>query len=301
MLELDYEILQGFEAGLGYFFNDETRFAEFSFETSGSVFKSMTTSSGILDLIITLLAPTVQVDNGLGVTSPLLGLNIYIGSNPTVALSFVYTVPTFLTWGSEFGEAVAQNLFIGTALGVLGGATITSYSDWLVLTHEGVIVNIGDVFTNNDLIVVYPMQNLTEVARSGSIVFTDAMGVTATVAVDQDAWVEEPIFYIYVAGEQEYTLFLDNAHTLPMTAPAPVANVTATPGASQISATFYAYPVTVSPSTVDVKVYDNTGEGNLLGTGTCAIWNNAMTTLTPIDLSRLIEVNDNMIILIGNE
>jgi hypothetical protein len=300
MLEPTYEIVHGFEGGLGYFFNDETRFAEFNFQTSGSVVKSMNSTSGVLGLTFVLYEPSVQIDANPEIPiSEVLGLD-FVLHDPTVAESFVYTVPTFLTWGSEFGEAVQETISIGAATGPYAGCSILSFPDWLILIHEGVVVQVGDLFDNNDTIIAYPLQNLTGVERTGSVVFAEPYGMTATVAITQAAWVQEPVFYLYVTGSSEFALYTDVARTIPMPSPAPAANITGAVGSTQLSATFYPYEVAVSPSTVDVRVYDNVG-GSLLGSSTCAVFNDAMTTLTPINLSRAIVSTDVIMILIGNE
>jgi hypothetical protein len=102
MLELDYWVLWGFENGIGFSFDEDTRFAIFDIETPPDVIAF----SDEVELTYELLAPTIVVD--CTVEMPLLTLQMS-QFGPTIDTPFISLLPTALAWNAdEYGSAYEE-------------------------------------------------------------------------------------------------------------------------------------------------------------------------------------------------
>jgi hypothetical protein len=195
MLEPDYSIVQGFEGGLGYFFNDETRFAEFSFETSGAIIKNVFAELG---LTFTLHAPSVQVDSGTGTVS-LLSLTM-TPQVPTAHVSEIHASVGYMSFSNlEYEVSDKQDVDITVVGGPSG--TLTSKPAWVDVfeTVHNTKISIGATILNGATIGISPSTMNTGAERWGYVTLTDNYGNSVSIEVHQLYSATDPTVDIQVA------------------------------------------------------------------------------------------------------
>jgi hypothetical protein len=195
MLEPDYSIVQGFEGGLGYFFNDETRFAEFSFETSGAIIKNVFAELG---LTFTLHAPSVQVDSGTGTVS-LLSLTM-TPQVPTAHVSEIHASVGYMSFSNlEYEVSDKQDVDITVVGGPSG--TLTSKPAWVDVfeTVHNTKISIGATILNGATIGISPSTMNTGAERWGYVTLTDNYGNSVSIEVHQLFSATDPTVDIQVA------------------------------------------------------------------------------------------------------
>jgi hypothetical protein len=178
-LEPTYEITQGFEGGLGYTFDEDTRFA---------VFDIVTPMNGVvmpdtISMAMTPYAPTV-LDGSLGTqTNIVMGATIYA---PDVHISYITLDTNFLEWQYyEAGTTVSESVLVTTTEPSI---LISSMPAWMsCVDADGHTIVAGETpITNGEYIYPYPISG-TDTYRQGQIKFVDSFGNEAIIYVIQYA------------------------------------------------------------------------------------------------------------------
>lgn len=204
MLELSYDIVKGFEGGLGYWFDEETRFAVFDIITTAN-YNNTATQVSADTLVITSPPPSsITVSAELSPSSE----SIVITSSdvlPThIHVSYTHlSVDTFSWNGGEAGDGVK----IATVVSISEAtAKIANKASWITLEGNSGILNVGDTVVNGETIYLYPTSSNTGAARSATFdLITDAPAYTntASVTVSQSQNGTNPIInYIGLHGSE---------------------------------------------------------------------------------------------------
>ena len=120
MIELEWSVLRGFDGGIGYKFDEDTRFAVFNIVTPHDETALMLKQ----DLAMTLFAPTIVID--CTVTADLLTLSGAL-PGPTITTPFISALPALLQWtAEEYGSGSEKTITIDCS--PIGGYYVYSLS-----------------------------------------------------------------------------------------------------------------------------------------------------------------------------
>lgn len=198
ILELSYSIVKGFENGIGYSWDEASRFA--IFDIGDGVGTSPNTNIHPLSIPLVITIPTPVVTCSAEVVPSALGLVITIPT-PTVTITFITVSLDTMNWlASAEGYAVKQQTTITTS-GDL--AEIISFPSWITIvnypnTHGA--LSIGYEVANGETLSVYPTHPNTGVSRWGDIVLRDAIGNQVVVTVSQDSPMTDPNITVLTGG-----------------------------------------------------------------------------------------------------
>lgn len=201
ILELSYDIVKGFEGGLGYWFDEETRFAVFDIITTANV----GTDVGADEAVLTLTAyPPTSVTCSAELTPANVDITLTPYPPTDVHISYTHlSVDTFNWTGGEAGDGVK----IATVVSISEAtAKIANKASWITLEGNSGILNVGDTVVNGETIYLYPTSSNTGAARSATFdLITDAPAYTntASVTVSQSQDGTNPIInYIGLHGSE---------------------------------------------------------------------------------------------------
>ncbi len=196
MLELDYWILKGFENGIGYWFDDDTRFAVFDIpHTTFNVFAYAPLESLTFEALEPSVTCTADVamDNISLVIQPLT-VTVYI-SYVHVSVSYM-----FFLWTDEVDQ---QSTVVSCVPGV---AYITNISDpsWIEITNQlgdilsdGLNGQVQNVVQNGDTLWFRPTISNNGPTRQTIVTITNTYyGDTATINISQQAAIYPPIVFV---------------------------------------------------------------------------------------------------------
>jgi len=216
ILELTYDIVKGFEGGLGYDFDEDTRFAIFDLVTSANAGIDVALSEG-QEIVLTANPPTSvtsTVDFPDTNTTNVLALTV---PSPSLTITSVSINETDLTWNAaEYGSTykeirtvtVTKTIDGIAQLGVI--ATITSLPTWLTVAHTlGYSLSVGSTLTDGQQIEFYPTaSNTTGYVLSGTFTIEDEEGNEYDVLVTQNAGIVLPVVHLTL-DDEEVLLVLD--------------------------------------------------------------------------------------------
>ncbi len=195
MLELDYSILKGFENGIGYSFDEDTRFAVFNIPTTAN---NRSAYSGLLGLTVTALTPTVTCS--AEIDAPKIDLQL-IALTPTIVISFVHPSESTLTFASDdFGESREQPM---TMLCSPNTCTILSISDgsWFsIKDNSGVPYAEGSTVYDNTVLWFYPNDGNSGAERTGIVAFRNEYNDTAYLYITQEVSLLPVVVNVLVSG-----------------------------------------------------------------------------------------------------
>jgi hypothetical protein len=185
MLELTYDIVRGFENGIGYEWDEETRFAVFNIGAGLGTSSAVAIFPTKLSRIATIPAPVVTCTADVSATEL---DRVSTMPDPIVHISWIHVDDTDMSFSyNEYGLSVKLN----TTFDIEGGSWgyLTSKPSWVSvyeLTHN-IEYSIGDSILDLDTVGIAPSSVNSGAERSGDVVFTDDYGNTATVVVTQTA------------------------------------------------------------------------------------------------------------------
>ena len=282
ILELTYSIVKGFENGIGYSWDESSRFAVFDIGNGVGTSPNIGVHPATIPLVITIPTPVVTCSADITPTS--LGLVITIPT-PNVTITFVSVSLDTMTWLAT-DSAYASKL--ETTITTAGDpAEIISFPSWLTIMNYPYphgSLSVGYEVANGETLSVYPTQSNTGANRSGSIVFRDAKGNQATVAVSQDAPTVEPNITVETGGVP-ITLY-DTSGTCAY-------------ASSNISITFtpdnsnYGYMDHFSAPYLILK------EGIDVGSGTFTVLRNQVTNTRSLTMSSYADHGESIVVYIG--
>jgi hypothetical protein len=195
-LELTYEIVKGFENGIGYSFNEETRFAHF--DIGGGLGTSAQTPVFPAALLLRITMPTPRLSCSANVnTVQNLPLTISLPS-PLVHVSWIALSRITYDWSaSQNGTSAA----VTSDVTVVGSpsAWFESIPSWMTISLEGgEPLSLNDIVLDGDTVVFYPATQNSSVSRTGTIVFRDRYGNSGVISVTQEAVVSNPVVILAV-------------------------------------------------------------------------------------------------------
>jgi len=195
ILELDYSIVNGFNGGIGYSFNEEDRFAYFNITTSVTPFIFL----GLKDLEIRPFSLSISASSQFD--ADVLELEIS-PVDPTIVCTSVNGSVTTMDFESA-EEGFVDNkttviTVVDSAATILGDTPVCSiyqiptwyYAEWIVVMNSvGDVCKEGDEIEDGETLYVYPKaENLTSNEKSGNLILKTAKGDTLTVAITQAAY-----------------------------------------------------------------------------------------------------------------
>lgn len=197
-IELDYWILKGFEGGLGYYFDLDTRFAVFDIITSTSVIASQTRAN----LVMELFTPDVVCDALPAATKTDL---IITPPTPIGVVSYVYILVGTMNWTASQSGSLDR---YGTQVSCYPSpAVITAIPWWItVATAWGGELSVGDMVADGDTIFMYPTVDNVDAVRSANLQINN-VGYTDfdTILLTQGAPVDAPTIIMFVDGDNPTT------------------------------------------------------------------------------------------------
>ena len=181
ILELDYWILWGFEGGLGYSFDEDTRFAVFNIGSGEGTTPNTRSFPATTNLGMTSYDPTVQFSSGY---SPDYSALTFTSLAPTILITYLRANTTTFVWaGSEYGDTYAGSATFDVPAGV---ATMTVKSSWLTVENSvGSVLAVGDHVNDGETITLYPNSQNFWATRNGTLTFTDSYGNSLNFSVTQ--------------------------------------------------------------------------------------------------------------------
>ena len=209
-IELDYWITKGFDGGIGYLFDEDTRFATFALVASASVI----TFPAKQDLTIELFTPTVTAS----CDAPPSKIDILITPyTPSVTVSYVHIAVVSMNWASTASTiADAYTTAISCSPSPARISAIPSWASVSVLGDEKAV---GDYIYHGSTIYIYPTTDNYDEAKVDdlftvtSILYTDS----DSVLLSQAAAIDAPTVTVVLAGDNpdEVTLTLMTGSMLP--------------------------------------------------------------------------------------
>lgn len=223
ILELTYSVVKGFENGIGYVFDNETRFATFNIGSGSGTSPNITIEAVEPEILVTVPAPTITIDTLLAADN--LPILVTVPA-PTIDVSFMSVSVDGMSWSAEsFGTSNKE----ASVLSLTGttSATITSIPSWIgVLNSVNNPIGVGDSFSSGDTFYLYPYSVNTGIERTSTFIITDTKGNTAEVTVSQSAF----------ALNANVTVVIDDSDTSGMVLYE--ANGVATAGSQSVNLTF---------------------------------------------------------------
>ncbi len=215
-LELDYEVVRGFSAGIGYYFDDSDRFAYFDIDTTNdiSVFPSLIT------LDMTQYTPAITASGSGGGDQQELAFTLY---TPGILITSIDVDDDDLEFlSTEGGFTDALPVVVTCTQNLSGVVTNTD----CVITEMPTWVEVADVFgdlydlsgreiTGGETVYIYPTQINYGAERSGNVILTSDSGETVTISIVQDAKTISGQFSILSATETELTITNEGGYVYP--------------------------------------------------------------------------------------
>ena len=201
-LELTYEIVKGFENGIGYSFNEETRFAHF--DIGGGLGTTAQTPVAAPSLPIKITMPVPSISSSPFVTPSDMGLAI---TNPPPSLIHVSWITASMgSWGwtaIQYGESVKKSVsltIVGDGIAEGDGiAWLDSFPSWIDVKKASTgPLDIGTVLVDTDIIYIYPNSENIADLRTGIVVIKDSFGNTKNITITQAGPLVNPIVIIAV-------------------------------------------------------------------------------------------------------
>jgi hypothetical protein len=181
-LEPTYEITQGFEGGIGYSFDEDTRFAMFDIQAANN----RTVIADTIGMTMTPYAPT-PLDESAG-TQDNIGLSATIYA-PTVHISYIILDTYFLEWNyDQYGWPERQMVTVTTTE---PSVVVSEMPVWMTgrdSSGNTIVAGVTTV-TNGDYIYLYPASQATD-HRQDQVEISDSFGNVSLIYVRQYA---EPI------------------------------------------------------------------------------------------------------------
>lgn len=174
ILELTYDILKGFEGGIGYEFDEETRFAIFSIVTGSGVLAYF----GTIGLSYEALEPTIMISSNPG--QDLISL-AYTALEPAVYISYSHFSDTDLDFDyDDYGFSDSQSIVLDTSE---SHCTVISKPSWLVVFRASMPISIGDTIPDGSDLDIFPLVENTGPELNDVFEVEDAYGNVASLAV----------------------------------------------------------------------------------------------------------------------
>jgi hypothetical protein len=194
--------VQGFEGGIGYSFNEETRFATFNIGSGLGTTTGVYMTADELPMVLTINPPTVMADASLSPTHLPIVLSV---KDATHFESSIDATDKDMSWThSQYGignQLVTMFTLVGSNY-----ATLTSFPSWITVVdfpyYHGSL-SVGYTLVDGNQIGIYPSTANIGVARSGNVVWTDNYGNVCTITVYQNFNPVDPTLNIE-AGDPAY-------------------------------------------------------------------------------------------------
>ena len=202
ILELDYDILQGFEGGLGYYFDEDTRFAIFNIGGGLGTTPDIRVFADLQEMTLEALEPTIQIDSSPSMD--LLSLTLEILEPTEIHISYTHLSESEFRWdASEYSAAHKEEATVSSSEAI---STVTSLPVWLTATRNtGAILSVGSTIYNGWVLYLYPTSANTGAIRSGTFSITDLYGNVASISVTQEAVTSEPAVTVMVYPTETWT------------------------------------------------------------------------------------------------
>lgn len=174
ILELTYDILKGFQGGIGYEFDEETRFAIFNIVTGSGVLGYF----GTIGLSFEALEPTVMLSSNP--SQDMIDL-LFTPQEPTVYISFTHLSKTDIEWDyDEYGLPESQDLEVDTSESY---CTITAKPTWLIVMLIDTPLYVGSTIPDGATLFLAPLVENTGPELNDTFTVEDAWGNSASLAV----------------------------------------------------------------------------------------------------------------------
>lgn len=213
-----------------------------------------------------------------------------IYTSPIVVLNSIYTIQD-----GQNGTPIAIS-FSATNTGAAG--IVRVYYTLRNSSHASIQTNYQD-FNMSVGTGVYSITGINYPAVGIDYDFQIGLTISYTLTSNHFASLAyaDPIYNLYKQGAEEFDLYKDNLHTIPITVPTEVPYASGTVGTPNLHFECWAYPVDTGADTVRVRIYDFNGIE--VYDGTCDV-NDFAQTYKDCVLDRNIVAGDVFNIVIGD-
>jgi hypothetical protein len=287
ILELTYSVVRGFENGIGYSFDEETRFATFNIGDGVGTSANIFILPDEAEVVVSVPAPTITISCPV---TPTVNEVVVTVPDPTIFISYISVDDVDHTWASDETGTAYRKTSTVTQTGNTT-FTVTSFPSWLIVeVQNGAVWELASAGTEHATgsVLGFRIENEnTGTIKSSAVVLTDQDGNTKTITVTQSAPTAVPYVYVAVDDDDTSGLVLYEASGV------------ATEGDETVTITFtpdcplYGYMVDMTFS------YEAYADSVLDSSGTIILVRNKVENTKSIELSTAAGANTAIIILLS--
>ena len=194
-IELDYWIVKGFDGGIGYLFDEDTRFATFALHASASAITFPTKQ----DLSMELFTPDVSATCDAVMSKADISLTPI---DPNIVITYVHIAVASMTWlYTESGYIEAQTTLVSC---YPTRSYISTMPSWITITVGvgGPEVGLNDYVFDGDVLSIFPTEDNVMAAKVDDPLIIRNVGYTDsdTILLSQTAPAAEPTIIITEDG-----------------------------------------------------------------------------------------------------
>jgi hypothetical protein len=213
-----------------------------------------------------------------------------IYTSPVTTLNSIYTIPD-----GQNGTPISSFRFNATNAGAAGIVRI--YYRLRDSSHTPIQVNYQDInISVGTAIYTITGVNYPAIGSDYDLQIGTTISYTLTSNHFASLGYADPIYNLQKVSGEEFSLYKDNLHTIPLTVPTETPYAYGTVGTPNIHFEFWPYPVNTGVDTVDVRIFDFNGIE--VYSGTCVV-NDFAQTWEDVVINRNIVAGDVFNIIIG--
>ena len=197
LIEPTFEIVKGFETGIGYSFDKESRFHCFDIGKTGSGSGQGTTKNMEItvlnrqQMILEVPLPAISSEPYI---NPATSEMVFSAATPMVGVTSVSLTDIYKSWQAiEYGIPSKQNEVV-TIVGSTD-ITIKRVPSWLTVGSNslGLLQEGDNIYAYGDTLYIYPTDENFSGAKSGLFIIEDAFGNSHSITVIQQQHISRPI------------------------------------------------------------------------------------------------------------
>ncbi len=294
MLELTYSVVKGFDLGLGYSFDENTRFTVFNIGAGAGTSANVRVTASPLRVSPSLPAPTLAIDVNYTATERKFNMSL-----PTsfLEISYMSLSVTDMTWvAEEFGEPDMKE----TVMTIVGGnpdtytqyAEITYIPSWITviswddITGSGSQLGVGSWVLNGNKLHIYPSWANTEGTMMDSVEFIDNYANSARVYVTHSLSLVNAGVSIATQGEETNLDLYDTSGRVAV-------------GSKFLYITFTPYTATQEYGAPFSLLYVIYKQGIVVGNGSIFVYNSLPTTSALLTMSSAAVAGDSVLVTLA--
>ncbi len=186
-IELTYDIVRGFEGGIGYIWDEDTRFALFNLITTGNLHLEPNN----IPITMTVNPPT-SIVIGCDIAPAVTDITMTVYPPTDVHISNTTMSENVMSWNpADYGQAEKQSVIVTTTEALVN---VISIPDWVIATVDLINpLSVGDHVHNGDTVYLYPIaENTSGDVLSGYFILQDYYSNEASLSVQHMPAIDAP-------------------------------------------------------------------------------------------------------------